>query len=50
LSFVFSVRQKIFPPCNSKTLYIMCTDSRKESLRWYDRDGIPLLLEGKKWF
>jgi hypothetical protein len=28
LSFVFTVRQKIFPPCNSKTLYIMFTDSR----------------------
>jgi hypothetical protein len=43
--FVFIVRQKIYPPCNSKTLYVMFTESRQ---RWYDRDGIPLLLEGKK--
>ncbi len=33
LFFVFTVRQKIFPPCNSKTLYVMFTDSRQESLK-----------------
>jgi hypothetical protein len=48
LFFVFTVRQKIFPPCNSKTLYIMFTDSRQESLEPKVRDEISFLLEGKK--
>jgi len=41
-------RQKIFPPCNSKTLYIMFTDSRQESLEPKVRDKISFLLSGKK--
>jgi hypothetical protein len=51
---VFTVRQKIFPPCNRKTLYIMFTDSRQESLKPKVRDKISFLLGGKKvcfnWF
>ena len=54
LSFVFTVRQKIFLPCNSKTLYIMFTDSRQESLEPKVRDEISFLLGRKKsifnWF
>jgi hypothetical protein len=50
LSFVFTVRQKIFPPCNSKTLYIMFTDSRQESLEPTVRDEISFLLGDKKVF
>jgi hypothetical protein len=50
LSFVFTVRQKIFPPCNSKILYIMFTDSRQESLEPKVRDEISFLLEDKKVF
>jgi hypothetical protein len=46
--FVFTVRQKIFPPCNSKTLYVMFTDSRQESLEAKVRDEISLLLGEKK--
>ena len=48
LFFVFTVRQKIFPPCNSKTLYIMFTDSRRESLEPKVRDEISFLLGDKK--
>ena len=48
LSFVFTVRQKIFPPCNSKMLYIMFTDSRQESLEPKVRDEISFLLGDKK--
>ncbi len=44
----FTVRQKIFPPCNSKTLYIMFTDIRQESLEPKVRDEISFLLGGKK--
>ncbi len=47
---VFTVRQKIFPPCNSKTLYIMFTDSRQESLEPKVRDEISFQLGGKKVF
>jgi hypothetical protein len=50
LSFVFTVRQKIFPPCNSKTLYVMFTDSRQESLEPKVRDEISFLLGDKKVF
>jgi hypothetical protein len=50
LFFVFTVRQKIFPPCNSKTLYVMFTDSRQESLEPKVRDEISFLLGGKKVF
>jgi hypothetical protein len=50
--FVFTVRQKIYPPCNSKTLYVMFTDSladsRQESLEAKVRDEISLLLGDKK--
>jgi hypothetical protein len=42
------VRQKIFPPCNSKTLYIMFTDSRQESLEPKVRDEFSFLLGDKK--
>ncbi len=48
LFFVFTVSQKIFPPCNSKTLYVMFTDSRQESLEPKVRDEISFLLGGKK--
>jgi hypothetical protein len=48
LSFVFTVRQKLFPPCNSKTLYIKFTDSRQESLEPKVRDEISFLLGDKK--
>ena len=52
--FVFTVRQKIFPSCNSKTLCVMFTDSRQESLESKVRDEISFLLGGKKsifnWF
>jgi hypothetical protein len=48
LSFVFTVRQKIFPPCYSKTLYIMFTDSRQERLEPKVRDEISFLLGDKK--
>ncbi len=50
LFFVFTVRQKIFTPCNSKTLYIMFTDSRQESLEPKVRDEISFLLGVKKVF
>jgi hypothetical protein len=40
--------EKIFPPCNSKTLYIMFTDSRQESLEPKVRDEISFLLGDKK--
>jgi hypothetical protein len=50
LSFVFTVRQKIFPPCNSKTLYIMFTDSRQESLETKVIDEISFLIGDKKVF
>jgi len=50
LSFVFTVRQKIFPPCSSKTLYIMFPDSRQESLVPKVRDEISFLLGIKKVF
>jgi hypothetical protein len=39
LFFVFIVRQKVYPPCNSKTLYVMFTDS-KESLEAKVRDRV----------
>jgi hypothetical protein len=48
LFFVFTVRQKIFPTFNSKTLYVMFTDSRQESLEPKVRDEISFLLGGKK--
>ena len=48
--FVFTVRQKIYPPCNSKTLYVMFTDSRQESLEAKVRDEISFLLGEKKVF
>jgi hypothetical protein len=52
--FVFTVRQKIFPPCIRKTLYVMFTGSRQESLEPKVRDEISFLLGGKKsifnWF
>ncbi len=51
---LFTVRQKIFPPCKSKTLYVLFTDSRQESLESKVRDEISFLLGGKKsifnWF
>jgi hypothetical protein len=46
--FVFTVKPKIYPPCNSKTLYVMFTDSRQESLEAKVRDEISLLLGDKK--
>jgi hypothetical protein len=48
LFFVFTVRQKIYPPCNSKTLYVMFTDSRQESQEAKVRDKISFLLGDKK--
>jgi hypothetical protein len=49
--FVFTVRQKIYPPCSSKTLYVMFTDSRQESLEAKVRDEISMLLGDKiKYF
>jgi hypothetical protein len=50
LLFVFTVRQKILPPCNSNTLYIMFTDSRQESLEPKVRDEISFLLGVKTVF
>ncbi len=47
LFFVLTVRQKIFPPCNSKTLYVTFTDSRQKSLEPKVRDEISFLLGGK---
>jgi hypothetical protein len=48
LFLVFTARQKMFPLCNSKTLYVMFTDSRQESLEPKVRDEISFLLGGKK--
>jgi hypothetical protein len=48
LSIVFTVRHKIFPHCSSKTLYVMFTDSRQESLEPKVRDEISFLLGDKK--
>ena len=45
--FVFIVRQKICPPCNSKTLYVMFTESRQESLEPKVREEISFHLGGK---
>ena len=45
--FVFIVRQKIWPPCNSKTLYVMFTESRQESLEPKVREEISFHLGGK---
>jgi hypothetical protein len=45
--FVFIVRQKICPPCNSKTLYIMFTENRQESLEPKVREEILFHLGGK---
>jgi hypothetical protein len=45
--FVFIVRQKICPPCNSKTLYVMCIESRQESLEPKVRKEIAFHLGGK---
>ncbi len=39
--------QNICPPCNSKTLYIMFTESRKESLEPKVREEISFHLGGK---
>ena len=50
LFFVFTVRQKIFPSCNSKSLYVMFTDSRQEGLESKVRDEISFLLGVKKVF
>jgi hypothetical protein len=47
LFLVFTVRQKMLPLCNSKTLYVMFTDSRQESLEPQVRDKISFLLGGK---
>ncbi len=47
---VFTVRQKIFPPCNRKTVYIMFTDSRQESQEPKIRDEISFLLGCNKVF
>ncbi len=35
--FVFSIRQKNFPPWNSKTLYVKCTESRQREPCCYFR-------------
>ncbi len=45
--FVFIVRQKICPPCNSKTMYVMFTESRQESLEPKVREEISFHLGGK---
>ncbi len=50
LFLVFTARQKMFPRCNSKTLYVMFTDSRHEILEPKVRDEISFLLGGKKSF
>jgi hypothetical protein len=38
----------MFPLCNRKTLYVIFTDSRQESLEPKVRDEILFLLGGKK--
>jgi hypothetical protein len=45
--FLFIVRQKICPPCNSKTVYVMFTESRQESLELIVREEISFHLRGK---
>jgi hypothetical protein len=45
--FVFILRQKTCPPCNNKTLYVMFTESRQESLKPKVREEIPFHLGGK---
>jgi hypothetical protein len=47
LCTVFIARQKICPPCNSKTLYVMYTESRQESLESKVREEISFHLGGK---
>jgi hypothetical protein len=44
---VFILRQKICPPCNSKTLYVMFTENRQESLEPKVREEISFRLGGK---
>ena len=48
ISGINNVGQKICPPCNSKTLYVMFTKSREESSEPKVRDVITFLLGGKK--
>jgi hypothetical protein len=45
--FLFIEMQKICPPCNSKTLYVMFTESRQESLEPKVREEISFHLGGK---
>ncbi len=45
---LYSLWGRNVPPCNSKTLYVMFTDSRQESLESKVRDEISFLLGGKK--
>jgi hypothetical protein len=45
--FVFIVGQKICPPRNSKTLYVMFTESRQESLEPKVREEISFHPGGK---
>ncbi len=45
-----NISQKISPPCTSKTLYVMFTDSRQESSEPKLRDEIPFRLGDKKVF
>jgi hypothetical protein len=47
LFFAFIARQKICPPCNSKTLYVMFTESRQESLEPKVREEISFHLRCK---
>ncbi len=48
ISGINNVGQKICPPCNSKTLYVMYTKSREESSEPKVGDVITFLLGGKK--
>jgi hypothetical protein len=45
--FVFIVRQKICQPCTGKSLYVMFTESRQESLEPKVREEISFHLGGK---
>ncbi len=42
--FAFTVRQKIFPPCSSKTLYVMFTDSIQVYAPAERADTLPQFL------
>ena len=47
ISGINNVGQKICPPCNSKTLYVMFTKSREESSEPKVRDVITFTITNK---